>query len=63
MSKPASTPFIHTLINDLGAAAMLPNIMLGEELGLYRAMADGQPVPAHHQHRRVFLLCSLSLRL
>lgn len=46
MSKPASTPFIHTLINDLGAAAMLPNIMLGEEMGLYRAMADGQPVTA-----------------
>lgn len=42
----ASTSFIHTLINDLGAAAMLPNIMLGEELGLYRAMADSQPITA-----------------
>ena len=29
------------LVNDMGGAAMLASVILGEELGLYRAMADG----------------------
>ena len=33
--------FMGKLVNDMGGAAMLANVILGEELGLYRAMADG----------------------
>jgi SAM-dependent methyltransferase len=34
------------LVNDMGGAAMCASIILGEELGLYRAMADGSPITA-----------------
>ena len=34
------------LVNDMGGAAMLASVIVGEELGLYRAMADGEPVTA-----------------
>ena len=36
--------FMGKLVGDMGAAATLANIILGDELGLYRAMADSQPV-------------------
>ncbi|MDB6143798.1 MAG: SAM-dependent methyltransferase [Pseudomonas sp.] len=36
--------FMGKLVSDMGAAAMLANVILGEELGLYKAMADSQPV-------------------
>jgi hypothetical protein len=36
--------FMGKLVTDIGGAAMMVNVLLGEELGLYRAMADGQPV-------------------
>ncbi len=36
--------FMGKLVSDMGAAAMLANVILGDELGLYRAMADSQPV-------------------
>ena len=36
--------FMGKLVTDMGGAAMLANVILGEELGLYRAMADSQPV-------------------
>jgi SAM-dependent methyltransferase len=36
--------FMGRLVSDMGAAGMLANIMLGDELGLYKAMADSQPV-------------------
>ena len=32
------------LVTDLSGAAMVASIILGEELGLYRAMGDGKPV-------------------
>ena len=32
------------LVTDLSGAAVVASIILGEELGLYRAMADGKPV-------------------
>ncbi|MCP6725845.1 hypothetical protein NL526_27700, partial [Klebsiella pneumoniae] len=32
------------LVADMGGAAVMANVILGEELGLYRAMADGLPV-------------------
>uniref|UniRef100_UPI00188DFC50 class I SAM-dependent methyltransferase n=1 Tax=Pseudomonas sp. UFMG81 TaxID=2745936 RepID=UPI00188DFC50 len=36
--------FMGKLVGDMGAAATLANVVLGDELGLYRAMADSQPV-------------------
>jgi SAM-dependent methyltransferase len=36
--------FMGRLVNDMGGAAMMASIIVGEELGLYRAMADGAPV-------------------
>ena len=36
--------FMGRLVGDMGGAAIMANVILGEELGLYRAMADGQPV-------------------
>ncbi|MFJ4143620.1 class I SAM-dependent methyltransferase [Pseudomonas sp. NPDC089734] len=36
--------FMGRLVNDMGGAAMLANMILGDELGLYRAMADSQPL-------------------
>jgi SAM-dependent methyltransferase len=35
--------FMGKLVTDMGGAAMIANVILGEELGLYRAMADGVP--------------------
>lgn len=35
--------FMGRLVSDMGAAAMLANVVLGDELGLYKAMADSQP--------------------
>jgi hypothetical protein len=36
--------FMGRLVSDMGAAAMLANVLLGDELGLYKAMADSQPI-------------------
>ena len=36
--------FMGKVVSDMGGAAMMANVILGEELGLYRAMADGGPV-------------------
>lgn len=44
MDEAKLNDFMGKLICDMGGAAMLANMILGEELGLYRAMADGQPV-------------------
>ncbi len=38
--------FMGRLVNDMGGAAMMAGVIVGEELGLYRAMADGEPVTA-----------------
>jgi len=38
--------FMGKLVNDMGGAAMMASVIVGEELGLYRAMADGLPVTA-----------------
>lgn len=35
--------FMGKLVTDMGGAAMIANVILGEELGLYRAMADSDP--------------------
>ncbi len=36
--------FMGKLVNDMGGAAMLASVIVGEELGLYRAMGDSKPV-------------------
>jgi SAM-dependent methyltransferase len=38
--------FMGKLVGDMGGAAMMASVLIGEELGLYRAMADGEPVSA-----------------
>jgi SAM-dependent methyltransferase len=35
--------FMGQLVTDMGGAAMIANVILGEELGLYRTMADSVP--------------------
>jgi SAM-dependent methyltransferase len=36
--------FMGKLVTDMGGAALIANVILGEELGLYRAMADSVPI-------------------
>jgi SAM-dependent methyltransferase len=44
MDEAKLNDFMGKLVTDMGAAAMLASVILGEELGLYRAMADSKPV-------------------
>ncbi len=44
MNEAKLNEFMGKLVNDMGGAAMLANVIVGEELGLYRAMADSQPI-------------------
>jgi SAM-dependent methyltransferase len=39
--------FMGRLVADMGGAAMLASVIVGDELGLYRSMADGEPVSAN----------------
>ncbi|MDX6715051.1 MAG: hypothetical protein QOH30_1609, partial [Baekduia sp.] len=36
--------FMGAFVGDLGAAATTALVLIGDKLGLYRAMADSQPV-------------------
>ena len=36
--------FMAQFVQDFGAALSAPLILIGDKLGLYKAMADGQPV-------------------
>ncbi|HVT95156.1 MAG TPA: class I SAM-dependent methyltransferase [Bryobacteraceae bacterium] len=38
--------FMDRLVNDMGGAAMMASVIVGDEVGFYRAMADGVPVAA-----------------
>ena len=44
MNEAKLQEFMGRLVGDMGGAAIMANVILGEELGLYRAMADGRPV-------------------
>lgn len=44
MNQAKLQDFMGRLVTDMGGAAMMANVVVGEELGLYRAMADSQPV-------------------
>lgn len=46
MNEAKLMDFMGKLVTDMGGAALMANVILGEELGLYRAMADSQPVSA-----------------
>ncbi len=46
MDEARLNEFMGKLVVDMGGAAMVASIILGEELGLYRARADGQPITA-----------------
>ena len=35
---------MHRFVTDLGAAVTAPMVLIGDQLGLYRAMADGEPI-------------------
>lgn len=42
MNEAKLQEFMGKLVGDMGGAAIMANVVLGEELGLYRAMADGK---------------------
>jgi SAM-dependent methyltransferase len=44
--------FMGKLVTDLSGAAMVASMVLGEELGLYRAMASSEPISADELARR-----------
>ena len=44
MNEAKLQDFMGKLVGDMGGAAIMANVILGDELGLYRAMADGQAV-------------------
>jgi len=44
MNEAKLQDFMGKLVVDMGGAALMANVILGEELGLYRAMADGSPI-------------------
>jgi SAM-dependent methyltransferase len=46
------TEFVYKVIGDWGAAASAPLVLIGDRLGLYRAMADSSPVTADELARR-----------
>lgn len=46
MDEAKLNDFMGKLVGDMGGAAMLANVIVGEELGLYRAMADSAQITA-----------------
>jgi len=44
MNEAKLQDFMGKLVVDMGGAAVMANVILGEELGLYKAMADGSPI-------------------
>ncbi len=44
--------FMGQFVQDLGAALSVATVMLGDQLGLYKAMADGQPITPDELARR-----------
>lgn len=44
MNETKLQEFMGKLVGDMSGAAIMANVLLGDELGFYRSMADGQPV-------------------
>ena len=38
--------FMGKVVTDMGGAWMMAMVLIGDELGLYKAMADGKPITA-----------------
>ena len=52
MNEDKLMEIVGQIVTDLSGAAMAASMVLGERLGLYKAMADGQPVDAEEVGRR-----------
>ncbi len=52
MNEAKLQEFMGKLVVDMGGAALMANVILGEELGLYRAMIDGSLVTPEELARR-----------
>ena len=52
MNEAKLQEFMGKMVTDMGGAAMMASVMLGDELGLYKAMADGKPVAAQELAKR-----------
>ncbi len=44
MNEAKLMEFMGKIVNDMGGAALMAAVSVGDELGLYKAMADGKPV-------------------
>ena len=45
-SEQEVTEFVHKALGDIGAALTASLVVLGDKLGLYKAMAGGKPISA-----------------
>jgi hypothetical protein len=52
MNETKLQEFMGQLVTDLSGAAMIASMVLGEELGLYRAMASNEPISADELAQR-----------
>ena len=52
MDEAKLNEFMGKIVTDMGGAWMMAMVLIGDELGLYKAMADNQPVPAEEVARR-----------
>ena len=46
MDEAKLNEFMGKLVTDMGGAALMASVIVGDELGLYRALADGEPAAA-----------------
>ena len=44
--------FMGKVVTDMGGAWMMAMVLIGDELGLYKAMADGKPIDGGGSRRR-----------
>ena len=63
MNEAKLQDFMGKLVVDMGGAALMANVILGEELGLNRAMADGSPVTPRGTGRTNRLQCAAASRV
>jgi SAM-dependent methyltransferase len=52
MDEAKLNAFMGKLVTDMGGAAMVASVIVGEELGLYRVMAGGEPMTADELAQR-----------
>ncbi len=59
MNEAKLNEFLGKVVTDMGGAWMMATVLIGDELGLYKAMADGSPVTADVLAKR----CGCNTRL